>query len=129
MAALGGSVDSVEADRAHLSATLRVTAAESYTVHELQAPSGTRIREYAASSGTVFAVAWNGPSLPDLQQILGTYFGPYVEAAKAKHRGHGPLLLREPGLVVHSSGHVRAFSGVAYVPELMPAGVSVQNLQ
>ena len=97
-----------------------------YAVHEMRASSGTTVREYVSSSGRVFAVAWQGPSIPDLRQVLGTYFTPYVQAAQAaqkKRAGHGPLLIQEPNLVAEVSGHPRAFVGRAYLPQLVPAGL------
>jgi hypothetical protein len=76
----------------------------------------------------VFAVAWNGPTVPDLRDILGQYFDNYVTAAKAQHSGHHHLQIRQSGLVVSAGGHMRAFSGLAYLPQAMPSGVSVGDL-
>src|SRR5260221_2541068 len=129
MAALGGNETSVQSDRTQMrAALLRMTRAERYTVHEMQAPSGTIVREYVSTTGAVFAVAWIGPWQPDLRQVLGTYFEQYVQAARAvraRRAGHGPLLLQEPGLVVQLSGHPRAFAGKAYVPLLIPQGLCI----
>jgi hypothetical protein len=105
-ASLGGDEGSVQSDRVHMQgALLRITRSDAYTVHEMQAPSGTTVREYVSPSGTVFAVAWQGP------------------------RGHGPLLIQEVGLVVQQSGHPRAFVGTAYVPQLLPPGVGVEAIR
>jgi Protein of unknown function (DUF2844) len=133
MAALGGNETSVQSDRAQMrAALLRMTRAERYTVHEMQAPSGTIVREYVSTTGAVFAVAWTGPWQPDLRQVLGTYFEQYVQAARvvrARRAGHGPLLLQEPGLVVQLSGHPRAFEGKAYVPMLIPQGLGIDIIR
>jgi hypothetical protein len=127
MAALGGTETSVQDDRAHMrAALLRVTRAERYTVHEMRASSGTKVREYVSTTGRVFGVAWDGPWQPDLRQVLGTYFEQYVQAARdvrPRRSGHGPLQIQEPGLVVQLSGHPRAYAGRAYIPALVPQGL------
>jgi Protein of unknown function (DUF2844) len=125
-AALGEQESSVAADEAHLRASTRVTRRAAYTLHEMRSQSGTLVREYASPTGTVFAVSWQGPFLPDLKQILGPYFDEYAQAAKARRR-RGPLVVRAPGLVVETSGHARSFTGRAYVPDLLPAGVAPPN--
>jgi hypothetical protein len=120
-AALGGNAASVRADQVQLAATLRTSTVGQYSQYELEMPSGTLIREYVSSAGVVFAVAWEGPSLPDLRQVLGKYFAQYVDAAQGT--GAGSRLIHLPGLVVYSGGRMRAFFGKAYVPQLLPAGV------
>lgn len=127
-AALGEPVASVETDRLQAGATLRVLPSAAYTVHELQSPSGTVVREYVSPAGIVFGVAWQGPSMPDLRQVLGTYFDRYVQAA-AKRTARGPVAVEQPGLVVQSSGHMRAFLGKAYIPEALPAGVGADAIR
>ena len=127
-AELGGNLASVEADRAHMKAAARALAAQKYTVQEIQEPNGTVIREYLSLSGKVFAVAWNGPQVPDLQQLFGSYFKSYQDAVRARPGGHGPVRVESADLVVHSGGHMRAFSGLAYVPQLTPADVSIGEL-
>jgi len=130
LAALGGDVSSVEADRAHMKAEITVTQAEAYAVHEMKAPGGTVVKEYVSSAGKVFAVSWHGPFYPDLQQILGTYFQQYQAGLQAqpKHYGHHPLNLQQAGLVVQSGGHMRAYWGRAYVPEMLPQGVKADEI-
>ena len=60
-ASLGGSVATVEVDRARTkSALVRINRTNDYSVHELQAPTGTLIREYYGTNGIVFGVAWDG---------------------------------------------------------------------
>ncbi len=128
-AALGGSEASIAADQAQMKATRRIVAAPRYTVHEIQTASGTVVREYVSAQGQVFAVAWQGPFLPDLQQVLGSHFAEYTAAARSKRVGHGSLMVSQPGLVVQSGGHMRAFSGRAYVPQLLPADVTVDEIR
>ena len=128
-AALGGKVASIEADQAHMKATRHVTSALQYTVHEIQSSSGTLVKEYVSAQGLVFAVAWQGPLMPDLQQVLGSHFDDYMAAAKSRRAGRGPVHVRQPGLVVQSGGHMRAFSGRAYIPQLLPAEVTVDDIR
>jgi hypothetical protein len=128
-ATLGESSTSTEADRASMKATLRMLPAAKYTVHEIQTPSGTTVREYVSSAGTVFAVAWTGPVIPDLRQALGVYFDRYTGAAKGKHASHRNLAIREADFVADSHGHMRAFSGRAYLPQLLPQGVTAEEIR
>lgn len=129
-ASLGGNVGSVEADQVHMKATSRVaTAKATHTVHEIQASSGTMIREYVAADGTVFGVAWSGPVIPDLRQLLGPYFTTFTAAANVQQAGHKHLLIQQRELVVRSSGHMRAFKGSAFVPSLLPQGVTAADIQ
>jgi hypothetical protein len=127
-AALGAAEASVQSDAVQLRGSIKVTEHASYRLHEIQLPSGTLVREFAGSDGKVFAIAWNGPTVPNLRQTLGQYFDNYVAAAKAKHGGHHQLRIQESNLVVQAGGHMRAFSGRAYLPQSVPAGVSIGDL-
>jgi Protein of unknown function (DUF2844) len=127
-ATLGQNVSSVQSDQAHMKASVRVVQRNAYVLHQMQTPSGTVVREYASPAGVVFGVAWQGASVPDLRQLLGTYFNPYVQAMQ-KRSGHGPRLIEEPGLVMQVSGHQRAFSGKVYVPAMVPSGVPAEQIQ
>jgi hypothetical protein len=131
-AALGGPAASVQADQSHMQGTLRTTQAASYSIQEIQAATGVTVREYVSSSGKVFAVAWHGPWPPQMQQLLGTYFDQYMQAVKAQasaHTARRPLLIEQPGLVVESGGHMRSFSGRAYIPDMLPQGVSAEAIR
>lgn len=131
-AALGGNVDSVQADEAYMKATIKIAQANAYAVHEIKAPTGTVVREYVSPTGRVFGVAWQGPFVPEMRQLLGAYFDRYSEAAKAQRESHverRPLDIQEPGLVVQTAGHMRAYYGRAYDPELLPAGVSANDVR
>lgn len=128
-AALGAPYASVADDQAKMKASIQVTSGAAYQVHALTLPTGTVVREYVANGGEVFAVAWSGPVKPDLRQTLGDYFPSYVAAAKAKFGGHNHLFLSTPDLVIQSSGHMRAFSGRAYLVQAVPAGVSTDELR
>ena len=127
-AALGGSEATVEADRLQVAGTLRVLRSPTYTVHEMQTPSGTVVREYVSPAGIVFGVAWQGPMMPDLRQVLGAYFDRYVAAASTR-TARGSVTIVQPGLVVNSVGHMRAFVGKAYIPEALPQGVGADSVK
>ncbi len=130
-ASLGGSADSVDADRAVMKGQVQVRQSAAFTVHEIQGEHGTTVREYVSADGVVFAVAWEGQFVPDLQQLLGPYFDTYVAGVreqKANSVGRRPLNLQLPGLVVQRGGHLRAESGRAYIPEKVPPGVKVEGL-
>jgi hypothetical protein len=128
-AALGEDAATIENDRAKMKGESHVMAVAGYTVSELQLPSGTLVREYVSSEGKVFAVSWHGPVVPDLQQTLGSYFERYKAAAAVPHGGHHHLSVVQPGLIAHSGGHMRAWSGQAYVPELLPPNFSVDDIK
>ena len=105
----------------------------SYTVRETTLGNGTVVREYLAADGSVFGIAWHGPQMPDLNDLLGSYFPQYVAGVKAvraaRGGGHGPVAVDQSGLVVRSGGHMGAFSGQAWLPPALPAGVSGSDIQ
>jgi hypothetical protein len=132
LASLGGDVTSVHLDQAKMQGSLRTSSNNSYTVHEIQASTGVAVKEYASPSGKVFAVTWQGPFHPDLRQLLGTYFDQFSQAEQAQHaqrRGHGPVSIQQAGLVVQISGHMRSFSGRAFVPQMMPVGIHAEDIR
>ncbi len=130
-AILGGDVASVEADRAQMRGSTHERRAVAYTVHEIKGSSGTLVREYASADGHIFAIAWQGPFVPDLQQLLGQYFDQYsaaLKANKATYVGRRPLNLQLPGLIVQMNGYMRAYHFRAYIPQQVPAGVKQEEL-
>ncbi|WP_283148500.1 DUF2844 domain-containing protein [Silvimonas soli] len=138
-AALGGAPATSPSAQKALKATSKVAAsngaadittstATSWTVNTLQTAGGTDIREYVTSTGVVFAVAWAGPQLPDLRALLGTYFPEFVDSNKTPHAGHTPNLVNNPDLVVQSGGKPRAYTGRAWVPSLLPADASIDQI-
>ncbi len=129
---LGAGADSIESDRAHMKGMHTVIPHAAYTRHEIQSPTGLVVNEYVSPSGRVFAVTWRGPWMPDLRQLLGTYFDQFVQAARAQSQqfaGRHPLVIQNPGLVVVVAGHPRWFTGSAYVPGFVPAGIRAEGLR
>jgi Protein of unknown function (DUF2844) len=130
LAALGGDAASVEAERAGMKATLRETTTPGgFTVHELEVPGGMLIREYASLDGKVFAVTWHGRGVPDLQKMLGSYYGEFAQAASVPHYpNHHHLSIHTANVVVESHGHTRAFFGRAWAPALVPENFSLGEI-
>ncbi|MFL9904809.1 DUF2844 domain-containing protein [Paraburkholderia sp. RL17-337-BIB-A] len=115
------------------SAASSASASTSYTVRETTLGNGTVVREYLATDGSVFGIAWRGPQMPDLNDLLGSYFPQYVAGVKAvraaRGGGHGPVAVDQGSLVVRSGGHMGAFNGQAWLPPALPAGVSGSDIQ
>ncbi len=130
-AALGESVDSVASDQTALAAK-RVSkkVGNGYTVQELRSDSVT-LREYVAPTGIVFAIAWNGLIHPDLTSLLGAYVGEYRTALQHVLRQHGSRHRRveTDQIVVEKWGQMRNLQGRAYVPALIPSGVSIDEIK
>jgi len=118
-AVLGESVSTVQSDRQRLQGQLVAEVRQGYSLHQIKAAGGRIVREYVSPQGTVFGVAWQGPMMPDLHALLGSYFAEFQQAAQSQHR-HGPLVVRGEHVVVESGGHMRGFRGRAYVPSLVP---------
>jgi hypothetical protein len=100
-----------------------------YTVHEITGDDGTLIREYVTPAGKVFGVSWSGPTIPDLEQLLGTYNAEFQTAIRAKRGRRSSAAVHNPDLVVESSGHMRAFHGRAYLNSMLPTGVTEDVVQ
>jgi Protein of unknown function (DUF2844) len=131
-AGLGEDATSISADQARLHGTLRTTQSDGYTIHEIDSASGSAVREYVSASGRVFAVAWQGPWPPKMRQVLATYFDQYKQAMQVQanqHAGRRPVLIQQPGLVVQAGGHMRSFSGRAYIPAMLPQGMSAEAIR
>ena len=127
-ASLGGTLSTIESDRAHMkSALVRIARSDGYTVHETLSPTGTTVREYVGADGIVFGISWEGQFPPDFRQLLGNYFGQYrnaVQTTTRARKARGRMAINQAGFVVRTAAHTRWFSGVAYAPNLLPAGVS-----
>ena len=122
----GGSANSIQM-RAAVPASTRAL----YSTYNNVDETGTQITEYATSAGIVFAVAWQGPVLPDMQSLLGTYlpaFTQLVQSSRAERSLGTPLAIQSTTLVVRSSGRMRNFSGYAYDPTLLPTGLRITDV-
>ena len=105
----------------------KVAQRPGHQVHESTLNSGTRVREYTDASGVVFAVTWQGPIQPNLRVLLGSHFQRLVDAGQQPHHDHRRLTVRDRQLVIESAGRMRAFRGLAYLPDRVPAGFSFEE--
>ena len=136
-AALGESEWSVDTDREALQAVTTgvVLQHAQYTVQEIVS-NGARVREYLDKNGTVFAVGWSGRVHPDLSSLLGSYYEDFQRSAVGvRSAAAGPRLRSSRGtvrgsrVVVERSGHMMSLRGRAYVPQLLPSGVSPREIR
>ena len=131
-AALGGSAAAALADGQAVAPqhSLRASANPQVTDTTVVTPAGVTVHEFSGADGVVFAIAWSGPQIPDLQQLLGSYFPAYDSWLQAHppQSYRAPLRVRDPRIVAHAWGHMRAYAGSAYAPALVPAGVDLASL-
>jgi len=124
-AALGEPESSVSADQRILRGQIRAEVHEGYRLHQITDASGSVVREYVSPEGKVFGVSWQGPSVPNMQQLLGSYFTYLQQYAQAQTGRHGgPLIIQNDNFVFISGGHMRWRHGRAYVPSLLPTNLS-----
>ena len=134
-AALGGSPSDfgatpVRQGARSLAAASGDSAVAVYTVSQSTLDSGTIVREYSDSAGVVFAVSWNGPTLPDLRTLLGDKFLTMTAAAgKRPKAGHSQLAVQQSDVVIVSNGHMRSFAGHAWIPSALPAGFDTNAIE
>lgn len=129
-AGLGESVETIAHDHLALEGrALSQTPMPAYDRHEIMTTTGVRIREYATRSGTVFAVAFSGPSIPDLRVLLAQHYAAYLAEAARPRVNHRAMSIESPGLVLSIVKLPRGFVGTAHVPTLVPAGVAPRELR
>lgn len=108
-------------------------ATPAYSVSQTTLPSGTVVNEYITAGNTVFALSWQGPTMPPLKTLLATYFPTYVQALTDAHDtqggGYGAAVVRQTGLVVETGGHMGSFVGRAYLPQALPQGLSADDIK
>lgn len=105
-------------------------AGTSYNVTSTVLTGGTTVREYTGTDGTVFAVSWTGPFMPDLRTLLGDNFATMkAESAKRPQAGHSQLRVERSDVTIESTGHMRAYAGRAWLNAKLPAGFSTNDIQ
>jgi hypothetical protein len=130
-ASLGDSENTIGIDRMRMGARHQVDVMKQYTVHDLQAADGSRLRQYVAVNGTVFAVSWHTLYKPDLSTVLGRSYPSYATAAQAAARRIGiqrRFRHEEADLVVQTTGHLNVFSGFAFRRSMLPVGLSPNQI-
>jgi len=130
-AVLGQDESSVSVDKQYLRSEESVHAFEAYKVHQLTAPSGTIVREYVSPQGVVFGVTWQGHYMPNMQQLLGSYFTNLHTASPSQTqvRHLRGLIVKTDEFVFVNGGHMRFWKGRAYVPSLVPSNVVLEVMQ
>jgi hypothetical protein len=129
-AALGEPESSVSADGQFMRAQIRDEVHEGYRLHQITDASGGVVREYVSPAGVVFGVSWQGPFVPNMQQLLGSYFTHLQQYAQAQTGHHGgPLIIQKDNFVFSSGGHMGWRHGHAYVPSLLPTNLSPEVVQ
>lgn len=120
-AGLGGHPD-VPAGDAQINAAVSTTRQlAGATLSSRRSADGVTLRQYVNPAGKVFAVGWDGPVLPDFHRLLGDHFPRYSEALRLQSRH---VHIQSNDLVLEAGGMMRAFSGYAYLPALMPPTLS-----
>ena len=99
-AALGGHPAQFGARAVRAQMQPAATAVTGYTVNRTTLDSGTTVREYVDASGTVFAVSWSGPVLPDLKQLLGPYFDTLAAPRSNPHQRRGQRMIKQSDVVI-----------------------------
>jgi Protein of unknown function (DUF2844) len=131
LAELNGSVSSVEDDRGHVAGTMSATLRLGSTIYEIKDPNGTLVREYVSPDGRVFAIAWEGHFVPEMEHFLGALFQQYSTAVHAEHAKHGwrqPLNIHSPTLTFEAGGHMGWYYGRAYVQSNLPNGFPSEEI-
>ncbi|MBS1968993.1 MAG: DUF2844 domain-containing protein [Bdellovibrionales bacterium] len=131
MATLGEQVSSSAKNLSSLKVAVSAKlSTEKYSVREYE-DGGNTVREYADSSGLVFAVGWNGVSQPDLQALFGSYYQEYLDGLKTVPKQYGVknISLKTTKMSIRRGGRMRDLRGFACVPSLVPEGVNVEELK
>lgn len=131
-AALGDDESGVSRDAVVTRMELRanVRSEKRFRMHELHdTERNIRVREYVNPDGKVFGVAWDGPTKPDISQLLGPYFTRYANAASGQGMARHLRNIDQPDFVLRLSGHMRHFTGSAWVPGLVPVDVDPREVK
>ena len=130
--ALGQSAETVEHDRVIMKGQRQSRSGVGYSIDTITV-AGMQIKEYVSPNGVVFAVVWKGTGIPNLQLLLGEYYEEYragVRAARNRTpRVREPFRMKSERLVVERAGHSRSLWGRAYLPDRLPPGIRLEDLQ
>lgn len=136
-AALGSSPSSFDQNGIQMAArSIMPRSADSmavYTVSQNRLASGTVVREYANLQGVVFAVSWNGPTLPDLQSLMGQQYTMLSNhGTPDRSRVGAPqrqLALSPSDMMMVASSHQRHYVGRAWIPAALPPGFNTAVIE
>lgn len=107
------------------------SSSATWTLQETRLDTGTTVQQLVRPDGVVFAVLWSGPVLPDVESLLGAYssdFDAHLQQRRSLRQRGGTVAFTTQRLVLRSAGRMRDFTGHAYAPTLVPAGVRIQDL-
>ena len=130
-AGLGEGQSSIDTDRVRMSARHSVARVQQYAVHDLTTADGSRVQQYVAGNGRVFAVRWNTLYKPDLTTLLGPSYPGYASAARLAAQRAGiqrQFRHADLDLVLQSSAHLHVFSGFAFRRSMLPRGLDPHQI-
>jgi len=130
IAATGTSSSSNPADAT--APVLHQAANSAVRWQELTDANQIRVRQYVSSSGQVYAVSWDGPAMPDVAVLLGTWFDRYRQEASAalpNASGLHSSRVSSSDLMVETAVRLRDFSGRAWLPSALPAGITAADIE
>jgi hypothetical protein len=129
-AQLGGTIPATP--RAGSAAVANHLADASIRIRAWTDEGGTKIHEYATGDGLIFAYTWEGPTMPNLDGLLGRYSASYrakaAELAGTRSSLHASRVV-QPDVIVDSGGQMRSYVGRAWLPAAIPPGISPADLQ
>jgi hypothetical protein len=127
-AVLGEHESSVSLDQRYIRGVDRQEVRQGYRLHEMTTADGGLVREYVSPAGIVFGISWHGHSMPNLQQLLGSYMTDLQQGPRQTVRRRS-LAVRTDKFVFVSMGRMRSFHGHAYVPSLIPSNLGPEVVQ
>ncbi|NTY38475.1 MULTISPECIES: DUF2844 domain-containing protein [Burkholderia cepacia complex] len=135
-AALGGAPVNYggagqDESRSAAGSAIAESGAMRYTIRRNKVKDRVEIHQYVDASGQVFAVAWSGKTKPDLDELLGHSAFSTMVAGQSTSRqiNRHSLEQRSNDLVIQSQSHGHLFRGRAWIPTMLPAGVSSEVVQ
>ncbi len=131
-AALGEHESSSEKDRKHFHGfRQQVNESGSYVLNIISTEANV-IREYSNPNGMIFAVTWRGFSHPDLTTLLGAHWAEFNTQHNLDSNRHpqGKRILKMDTSTIkyEEGGRMGSVYGRAYIPSLVPDGVSPEEL-
>ena len=135
-ATLGQNTASIATDAAQLGVetadmqTIKAESSagiESYSVYRMTTLSGVEIKQFV-SNDKVFAMVWQGESVPNLIQLLGKYFHDY-ESATPKYKSLTLQSIEQQDFIAYFGNARGRYYGKALVPSLMPEGLNYTSIK
>ena len=128
-AVLGDNVSSVDSDVQALGGKHVMVAKVGYNLHQITAKDGSVVNEFVSPAGTVFGISFQSHTMPNLQQLLGSYMTNFQQGQRTQHVRRRSVTIQGDNFVFSSVGYMRSFRGRAYVPGLVPANLTAEVVQ